>query len=264
MRFRLYGWTEIACKGEQMMEETFFDISRPNGCTCPPGNTRVVMFSHDYIDIEVSKDCLAHAVLMRNMNYDQYTKLKREYLSDRERSDGDRKLLRSDIYSDSEKQEIFAARKRVQEAMEKLRVLGATWRSFLMDRSNDSYMEIAQYVNKVRYERNKSRSELRDAERDYRMTVEVPFLRRWKLRKIGANQLSGVVHHDTAHERPKKFKAVWAPAITLDPMYQQPFDRKYSAEYQGKMRDLYGEIKKLISRSSPLKEVSLLRNARKG
>lgn len=271
MRFRQGGWTEVTRKGAQMIEETLFDISRPEGCTCPP-NTRVVMVSHDYIELEVSKDCTAHAVLMGNMDYDQYTKLKREYFSGRKRSDDDGKLLRAKEYTRREHYEIERARSRVQEAAEKLRVLGDTWRSFSSeDKSNATSLEIARYVQKVRYERNEMRHELHNAERDYRMAVEVPFLRRWKLDQMGRKSVGGVVEHSTKFERLKFMP--WEPGMEikfLDPNYAPPFNKSFLAEEHEKMKTQLDELKKLAEKvftkkkvMRPMVDTSLRRHLRK-
>lgn len=272
MKFEQNGFQEIEKKARRMFEASLLGLTNLPGCTCSP-KPRIYLATHDEMEIVVSTTCTAHAAVMGIMDYDQYIRLRKEYFSERKRMDTDGKLLRAKTYTQAEHRLIEERRKHVQELAEKLRVLGDTWRSFFdSSDSNAVAIDIVQFAQKTRYERNETRRLLNEATREYRMAVEGPALRQWKIERMAAEkrqankgQFTGVVAHRYLIDEPgpnrngdvlpnEKFDFLpFAPGmkVNIDPDF-----RFSGSPFSAPMRDSWERLKERVKELSTKKDLT--------
>lgn len=191
------NWNRIQSVASDMMASGLKELLRPEGCTCSKAGT-FPMIGHDYIELEVEASCEAHRKMALDevhreikmeyeMNYDQYTKMRRDYLTGRKRTGDEMKLLKLEHYSLDQLQKIKETRITLKLAMWKMKETRELWRKLLSEpvtAAGITPLKASRVVQSVRRARKAARLELKRAAEAYRMAVEVPFLVIWYLRDM--------------------------------------------------------------------------------
>jgi hypothetical protein len=178
---------------------------------------------HDYIEIEVSASCPAHNPQEKSVNYEIYTRLRREYFVGRKRMPDDNKVLRAEEYTLEQQEAIKQARIELKYAMHRSMVARAEWRHLLKHSGVGTAVNVARMVNKARYERNEARRAVRAADLKHRMAWELPVLLGHHQRQVEP-QVREIVEQNG-----RKFLP-YRPGMTVT-MLGGPLTYDYAAEY---------------------------------